>query len=88
MSSARPRANSRNVQTMTLLKTVVSIAVAAFWAGQVAHGAPTPQVLPGGGSGTMCGGFGWSGPSTCSEGYTCVWLNDYVSLCLPREGGP
>lgn len=31
----------------------------------------------------QCGGIGWSGPSTCVSGYTCSFLNDYYSQCVP-----
>ncbi|KAG2015087.1 hypothetical protein CC2G_008389 [Coprinopsis cinerea AmutBmut pab1-1] len=64
-------------------RTVLSIVIAALCAGKAAHGIPVPQVLPGGG--LMCGGLGWTGPAQCTEGYECVWLNQYASLCLPKE---
>ncbi|KAF8467319.1 RlpA-like double-psi beta-barrel-protein domain-containing protein-containing protein [Kalaharituber pfeilii] len=31
----------------------------------------------------QCGGIGWSGPTTCVRGYTCVFSNPYYSQCLP-----
>lgn len=32
---------------------------------------------------TQCGGQGWSGPTTCVSGYTCVFSNNWYSQCLP-----
>ncbi|KAJ4492287.1 hypothetical protein C8R41DRAFT_345882 [Lentinula lateritia] len=31
----------------------------------------------------QCGGIGWSGPTTCVSGYTCVETNTYYSQCIP-----
>jgi len=31
----------------------------------------------------QCGGIGWTGPTTCVSGTTCVKSNDYYSQCLP-----
>ncbi|KAI1109126.1 carbohydrate-binding module family 1 protein [Nemania sp. NC0429] len=31
----------------------------------------------------QCGGVTWSGPFTCVAGYTCTFLNDYYSQCVP-----
>ncbi|KAI1160018.1 carbohydrate-binding module family 1 protein [Nemania serpens] len=31
----------------------------------------------------QCGGVTWSGPFTCVSGYTCTFLNDYYSQCVP-----
>ncbi|KAI1122008.1 carbohydrate-binding module family 1 protein [Nemania abortiva] len=31
----------------------------------------------------QCGGIDWTGPSTCVSGYTCSFLNDYYSQCVP-----
>ncbi|KAI1193468.1 carbohydrate-binding module family 1 protein [Nemania serpens] len=31
----------------------------------------------------QCGGVNWSGPFTCVSGYTCNFLNDYYSQCVP-----
>ncbi|KAF8997106.1 hypothetical protein BDQ17DRAFT_1512233 [Cyathus striatus] len=31
----------------------------------------------------MCGGIGWTGPTTCVAGYTCTYNNPYHSQCLP-----
>ncbi|KAG8730474.1 hypothetical protein FRC12_020255 [Ceratobasidium sp. 428] len=30
----------------------------------------------------QCGGIGWSGPTICVTGWTCVYLNPYHSQCL------
>ncbi|PPQ84245.1 hypothetical protein CVT24_012922 [Panaeolus cyanescens] len=35
----------------------------------------------------QCGGQGWTGPTTCVSGYTCVYSNDYYSQCVPGTGG-
>ncbi|KAI0395689.1 carbohydrate-binding module family 1 [Xylariaceae sp. FL0594] len=32
---------------------------------------------------TQCGGKGWTGPTTCVSGYTCVVSNEWYSQCLP-----
>ncbi|RXW15205.1 hypothetical protein EST38_g10649 [Candolleomyces aberdarensis] len=44
---------------------------------------PTPSA-PAGGAALygQCGGSGWSGPTTCSQG-TCTKLNDWYSQCTP-----
>ncbi|KXN85612.1 Putative endoglucanase type F, partial [Leucoagaricus sp. SymC.cos] len=34
-----------------------------------------------------CGGQGWSGATTCVSGWTCTYLNDWYSQCLPGGGG-
>ncbi|KAL5522241.1 hypothetical protein ACEPAF_2098 [Sanghuangporus sanghuang] len=31
----------------------------------------------------QCGGIGWTGPTTCVSGSTCVRQNDYYYQCLP-----
>lgn len=30
----------------------------------------------------QCGGLGWTGATTCADGYTCTYSNDYYSQCL------
>ncbi|KAF7916876.1 hypothetical protein BELL_0168g00240 [Botrytis elliptica] len=30
-----------------------------------------------------CGGQGWTGPTTCVTGYTCVYSNEFYSQCMP-----
>ncbi|KAK6525111.1 hypothetical protein TWF694_005259 [Orbilia ellipsospora] len=34
----------------------------------------------------QCGGIGWTGPTTCVDGWTCVFGNDYYSQCLQSTG--
>jgi hypothetical protein len=45
------------------------------------------EITSGGGGGVQpyqqCGGIGWSGPTVCVSGYTCVKVNDYFSQCQP-----
>ncbi|KAL0961255.1 hypothetical protein HGRIS_006217 [Hohenbuehelia grisea] len=36
----------------------------------------------------QCGGNGWSGPTTCVSGSTCVKQNDWYSQCLPGSSNP
>ncbi|KAK6335706.1 hypothetical protein TWF730_003084 [Orbilia blumenaviensis] len=31
----------------------------------------------------QCGGNGWTGPTTCAQGYNCVYQNDWYSQCIP-----
>ncbi|KAI1337616.1 cellulase [Xylariaceae sp. FL0016] len=31
----------------------------------------------------QCGGSGWTGDTTCVEGYACTYSNEYYSQCLP-----
>ncbi|KAJ3459273.1 hypothetical protein MRS44_015346 [Fusarium solani] len=31
----------------------------------------------------QCGGQNWSGSTTCISGYTCSFINDYYSQCVP-----
>ncbi|KAK6523582.1 hypothetical protein TWF281_001563 [Arthrobotrys megalospora] len=31
----------------------------------------------------QCGGSGWTGPTTCVSGSTCVYSNEWYSQCLP-----
>jgi hypothetical protein len=33
------------------------------------------------------GGIGWSGATTCVNGYTCTFSNDYYSQCVPGSAG-
>ncbi|KAK6354767.1 hypothetical protein TWF696_003903 [Orbilia brochopaga] len=35
----------------------------------------------------QCGGIGWTGPTTCTSGNSCVSLNPYYSQCLPGSSG-
>ncbi|KAF3922345.1 hypothetical protein AA313_de0200912 [Arthrobotrys entomopaga] len=35
----------------------------------------------------QCGGIGWTGPTTCASGSSCVKNNDYYSQCLPGGSG-
>ncbi|KAG8904493.1 hypothetical protein FRC01_008706, partial [Tulasnella sp. 417] len=30
----------------------------------------------------QCGGIGYTGPTTCVSGWTCVYSNDYYSQCI------
>ena len=34
------------------------------------------------------GGIGWTGPTTCVAGTTCVYSNDYYSQCIPSANAP
>ncbi|KAL0579317.1 hypothetical protein V5O48_002715 [Marasmius crinis-equi] len=34
----------------------------------------------------QCGGLGWTGPTTCASGSSCVVSNAYYSQCLPSTG--
>ncbi|KAK4224774.1 glycoside hydrolase [Podospora fimiseda] len=36
-----------------------------------------------GGAWAQCGGQGWSGATTCVAGYTCTFVNNWYSQCLP-----
>ncbi|KAG8968362.1 hypothetical protein FRC05_001586 [Tulasnella sp. 425] len=36
----------------------------------------------------QCGGIGWTGPTTCVAGSTCVYSNSYYSQCLPGSSNP
>lgn len=36
----------------------------------------------------QCGGNGWSGATTCVSGYTCSYVNDWYSQCLPGSAAP
>ncbi|KAJ7787997.1 cellobiohydrolaseII [Mycena olivaceomarginata] len=36
---------------------------------------------------SQCGGQGWTGPTTCVAGATCVVSNPYYSQCLPSTTG-
>jgi endoglucanase len=31
----------------------------------------------------QCGGIGWTGPTVCESGYTCIVHNPYYHQCLP-----
>ncbi|KAG8971595.1 Endo-1,4-beta-xylanase F3 [Tulasnella sp. 425] len=33
----------------------------------------------------QCGGIGWTGPTTCVAGNTCVWYSSYYSQCIPNS---
>ncbi|KAK7447718.1 hypothetical protein VKT23_013974 [Stygiomarasmius scandens] len=35
----------------------------------------------------QCGGIGWSGPTTCASGSSCVASNAYYSQCIPGSSG-
>ncbi|KAM0270847.1 hypothetical protein ACHAQH_009311 [Verticillium albo-atrum] len=36
----------------------------------------------------QCGGQGYSGPTTCTSGWTCVVSNQWYSQCLPSSSSP
>ncbi|EJD40557.1 cellobiohydrolase [Auricularia subglabra TFB-10046 SS5] len=36
----------------------------------------------------QCGGIGWTGPTTCASGSSCVKQNDYYSQCIPGASQP
>ncbi|KAK6538444.1 hypothetical protein TWF694_010029 [Orbilia ellipsospora] len=36
----------------------------------------------------QCGGNGWTGPTTCVSGFSCVYQNDWYSQCVPGSGSP
>ncbi|KAF5350683.1 hypothetical protein D9756_008697 [Leucocoprinus leucothites] len=35
----------------------------------------------------QCGGQGWGGATTCVSGWTCTYVNDWYSQCLPGGSG-
>ncbi|KAF3164208.1 hypothetical protein TWF225_010995 [Orbilia oligospora] len=35
----------------------------------------------------QCGGIGWTGPTNCASGSSCVKSNDYYSQCIPGSSG-
>ncbi|KAK4167116.1 glycoside hydrolase [Cladorrhinum sp. PSN259] len=36
----------------------------------------------------QCGGQGWSGATKCISGYTCTFVNNWYSQCLPGAAAP
>ncbi|EJD06385.1 endo-1,4-beta-xylanase A precursor [Fomitiporia mediterranea MF3/22] len=36
----------------------------------------------------QCGGIGWTGPTTCVSGTSCVTSNPYYSQCIPSTNAP
>ncbi|KAK3989891.1 glycoside hydrolase [Cladorrhinum sp. PSN332] len=36
----------------------------------------------------QCGGQGWSGATSCISGYTCTFVNNWYSQCLPGAAAP
>jgi hypothetical protein len=32
----------------------------------------------------QCGGTGFTGPTTCVSGYSCIVNNPYYSQCVPK----
>merc|ERR1719210_1812582 len=48
--------------------------------------APTPPPTNCGGAYDQCGGVDFTGAMCCLQGYTCKFLNDYYSQCLPDGG--
>ncbi|KAK6532622.1 hypothetical protein TWF281_006803 [Arthrobotrys megalospora] len=35
----------------------------------------------------QCGGSGWTGPTTCASGSSCVYSNEWYSQCIPGAQG-
>lgn len=35
----------------------------------------------------QCAGIGYPGQTTCVDGFTCSYVSDYYSQCLPGSGG-
>jgi hypothetical protein len=35
----------------------------------------------------QCGGIGWTGPTECVPGWTCIVINDYYHQCLQKSTG-
>ena len=56
---------------------------ASIVAGALATGAAAQS-----GAWGQCGGQGWSGAKTCISGYTCTFVNDWYSQCLPGAAAP
>ncbi|KAJ2894656.1 putative glycoside hydrolase family 5 protein [Zalerion maritima] len=50
-----------------------ALAAAAFATGALAQQGAYGQ----------CGGINWTGQTTCVSGYTCTYLNDWYSQCVP-----
>ncbi|KAF6752245.1 hypothetical protein DFP72DRAFT_458421 [Ephemerocybe angulata] len=60
------------------------LVVAVLALGQRLSVSALPQLQPGGGGGLICGGVGYTGPTTCGQpGYVCTKINDYYWTCLP-----
>ncbi|KAF3901731.1 Polygalacturonase [Arthrobotrys entomopaga] len=57
------------------MKKAAAIAALAFASSTAAQQSPYGQ----------CGGVGWTGPTSCVSGWTCVYSNDYYSQCV--QGG-
>ena len=34
----------------------------------------------------QCGGIGWTGPTSCTSGWACVYGNDWYSQCVQSSG--
>lgn len=47
--------------------------------------APMPAVGSCGGAYQKCGGKGWSGPTCCTSGYSCVASDEWYSQCRPAS---
>ncbi|KAI0707204.1 endo-1,4-beta-xylanase C precursor [Earliella scabrosa] len=45
-----------------------------------------PFALGQAGQYAQCGGQGWTGATTCVSGWTCTFVNDWYSQCLPGSG--
>lgn len=56
--------------TATILASAI-IAVTSVQAQQTGYG--------------QCGGYNWTGATTCVSGWTCTYLNDWYSQCLPAS---
>ncbi|KAI0768229.1 hypothetical protein BD413DRAFT_614565 [Trametes elegans] len=59
-----------------LSSATLLISGALFLASGVAAQASAPQY-------GQCGGQGWSGATTCPDGWSCTVSNEYYSQCLP-----
>lgn len=68
-TSSKPTSTSTSTSTHSTLTTTTTTSAAPTGTGVAAHYA-------------QCGGIGYTGPTTCASGYTCVEQNAYYSQCL------
>ncbi|KAG7450325.1 Oligoxyloglucan reducing end-specific cellobiohydrolase [Guyanagaster necrorhizus] len=69
--------------TTTAISTSTTATKPVTTASTSTTSASTPTTTSVSGVYEECGGIYWTGPTACISGYTCTYINDYYSQCLP-----
>ncbi|KAF8596979.1 hypothetical protein BDV93DRAFT_562780 [Ceratobasidium sp. AG-I] len=78
-SSSSPAINSSTISSSITSSSATSSSATGSSATTSSAASSTPTILPGWGA--MCGGLGYTGPTTCALPYTCYYISNIYSAC-------